>query len=54
MEVNNGGIMTDIHYLLYNTQPSKGTTAISLMSFLYGVTFVIVTYVFKSITPDVG
>ncbi|KAI4538126.1 hypothetical protein MG293_011529 [Ovis ammon polii] len=34
IEVNNGGIMNDIHYLLYNTQPLKVTTAIIFTSFL--------------------
>ena len=34
IEVNNGGIMNDIHCLLYNTQPLKVTTAIIFTSFL--------------------
>ena len=34
IEVNNGGIMNDIHYLLYNTQPLKVTTAVIFTSFL--------------------
>lgn len=35
IEVNNGGIMNDIHYHLYNTQPLEVTTAIILVSFFY-------------------